>query len=100
MAIGIKLPFTATFIIQSMAALGVMVPFAPGYIGVFHQLVKKSFVFYGISNEKALSAAILLHSSFYFPTIILGYIAFIILQKMHGNIDIGKEVKEQPIIGK
>ena len=100
MAIGIKLPFIATFIVQSMAALGVMVPFAPGYIGVFHQLVKKGFIFYGISTEKALSAAILLHSSFYFPTIILGYIAFIILQKMHGNIDIGKEVKEQPKIGK
>ena len=37
MAVGIRLPFIATFIIQSVAALAVMVPFAPGYIGVFHQ---------------------------------------------------------------
>ena len=100
MAIGIKLPFMATFIIQSMAALGVMVPFAPGYIGVFHEFVKRGFLFYGVSNEKALSAAILLHSAFYFPTIILGYFAFIILQRMHGKIDIDVKEKEAPEIGK
>ena len=86
MAVGIKLPFIATFIIQSMAALGVMVPFAPGYIGTFHELVKKGFLFYGISNEEALSAAILLHGSFYFPTILLGCIAFIVLQKKYGKM--------------
>lgn len=96
LATGIDLPFTSAFIIQSMAALGVMVPFAPGYIGVFHQLVKKGFIFYGISSEKALSAAIILHSSFYFPTIILGYIAFIILQRMHGKMDIDDGNKGLP----
>jgi len=90
MALGITLPFINTFIIQSMAALGVMVPFAPGYIGVFHQFVKEGFLFYGISNEKALSAAILLHGSFYLPTILLGCIAFIILQRIHGKIDVNK----------
>lgn len=96
MAVGIKLPFIATFIIQSMAALGVMVPFAPGYIGTFHELVKKGFIFYGISNEEALSAAILLHGSFYFPTILLGYIAFIILQKKYGKMKgLGKDTSGQ-----
>ena len=100
MAVDIKLPFIATFIIQSMAALGVMVPFAPGYIGVFHQFVKKGFCFYGISNEKALSAAILLHSSFYFPTIILGYIAFIILQGRHGKMDFNDGERGPNIIAK
>ena len=96
-AIGIKLPFIATFIIQSMAALGVMVPFAPGYIGTFHEFVKKGFLFYNISNEKALSAAILLHGSFYFPTILLGCIAFVMLQKMYGRIDVGKEENEPAV---
>lgn len=86
MAVGIKLPFIATFIIQSMAALGVMVPFAPGYIGTFHELVKKGFLFYDISNEAALSAAILLHGSFYFPTILLGCVALICLQKKYGKM--------------
>ena len=90
MAVCIKIPFMATFILQSIAALGVMVPFAPGYIGTFHGLVKKGFLFYGVSNEEALSAAILLHASFYFPTILLGCIAFIILQKKYGKIDIRK----------
>lgn len=94
MAVDIRLPFINTFIIQSMAALGVMVPFAPGYIGVFHQFVKKGFIFYGISSEKALSAAILLHGSFYFPTILLGYLAFIIMQRRHGRIDTGKGIEQ------
>ncbi len=97
MAVGIKLPFIATFIIQSMAALGVMVPFAPGYIGTFHEFVKKGFLFYNISNEKALSAAILLHGSFYFPTIILGCIAFVMLHKMYGRIDVGKGENEPAV---
>lgn len=88
MALSIKLPFIATFIIQSMAALGVMVPFAPGYIGIFHQLVKKGFLFYGISSEIALSAATLLHASFFLPTIFLGCIAFIMLQRMHGKMGV------------
>lgn len=92
MAVGIELPFIAAFIIQSMAALGVMVPFAPGYIGIFHQFVKTGFLFYNISGEKALAAAILLHGSFYFPTIILGCVAFVISQRIHGRIDIGKGV--------
>ena len=91
MALGIDLPFIAVFIIQSMATLGVMVPFAPGYIGVFHGLVKAGFIFYGVQAEKAISAAILLHGSFYFPTIISGAAAFVILQKKYGRVDVSRE---------
>ncbi len=91
MSLGIDLPFIAAFIIQSMAALGVMVPFAPGYIGVFHELVKDGFLFYSVASEKALSAAILLHGAFYFPTVLLGAAAFLVLQKKYGRIDVSKE---------
>ena len=79
-SIGIDLPFIATFIIQAMAFIGVAIPLAPGYIGPFHLAVQYGFIFYGIAREEALSAAILLHASFFFPTILFGLIAFICVQ--------------------
>lgn len=80
LATGIELPFTALFILQSMAVLGVAVPSAPGYVGTFHLAVQHGFMFYGISNEEAFSAATLLHASFFFPTILFGCTAFLIMQ--------------------
>ncbi len=84
-SIGIKLPFVASFFIQAMAFIGVSIPLAPGFIGPFHLAVQYGFIFYGVPREEALSAAILLHGSFYFPTIILGVLSFIRLQMMHFN---------------
>jgi len=76
-SIGLSLPFIATFIVLSMASFGVMIPSAPGYIGAFHLAVQYGFMFFGVSRELGLSAAILYHASFFFPTILLGAIAYI-----------------------
>jgi glycosyltransferase 2 family protein len=77
-SIGLSLPFIATFIILCMASFGVMVPSAPGYIGAFHLAVQYGFMFFGVSREQGLSAAILYHASFFFPTILMGVIAYVI----------------------
>jgi glycosyltransferase 2 family protein len=77
-SIGIHLPFIAAFVILCMASFGVMIPSAPGYIGAFHLAVQYGFMFFGISREQGLSAAILYHASFFFPTILVGLIAYII----------------------
>jgi glycosyltransferase 2 family protein len=77
-SIGISLPFIAAFVILCMASFGVMVPSAPGYIGAFHLAVQYGFMFFGVSREQGLSAAILYHASFFFPTILVGLIAYII----------------------
>jgi len=76
-SIGLSLPFIATFIVLSMASFGVMIPSAPGYIGAFHLAVQYGFMFFGVSREAGLSAAILYHASFFFPTILFGAIAYI-----------------------
>ncbi len=94
LSIGLDLPFVTTFIIMGMLSIGVMVPSAPGFIGTFHLSVQYGFMLFGISAEKGFSAATLLHASFFFPTILLGMIAFNRLQKFYGKIDVGKEVKE------
>jgi glycosyltransferase 2 family protein len=77
-SIGLSLPFIAAFIILCMASFGVMVPSAPGYIGAFHLAVQFGFMFFGVTREQGLSAAILYHASFFFPTILVGLIAYII----------------------
>jgi len=82
---GLKLPFISTFMVLAMASFGVMIPSAPGYIGTFHLAVQYGFLFYGIGKEEALSAAIMWHASFFFPTIFFGFIAFLILQSSAGT---------------
>jgi len=79
-AIGINLLFMATFLIMAMAQFGVAIPSAPGFIGTFHLAVQYGFLFYGIGREEALSAAIIWHAAFFFPTILLGFISFLLLQ--------------------
>ncbi len=83
-SIGLSLPFIAAFLVLSMASFGVMIPSAPGYIGAFHLAVQYGFMFFGVSREEGLSAAILYHASFFFPTILFGLIAYIFINA--GNL--------------
>ena len=71
-SIGLEIPFAATFLIMSMASLGVIIPSGPGFIGTFHLAVQYAFLFFGIPREEALSAAIIWHATFFFPTIFSG----------------------------
>lgn len=80
-AVDLSLPFVAPFLIMAMASFGVMIPSAPGFIGTFHLSVQYAFLLYGVPKEEALSAAILWHAGFFFPTIILGFISFLLVQK-------------------
>jgi len=84
-ALGLGLPFIATFLIMAMASLGVMIPSAPGYIGTFHLSVQYGFLFYGIGHEEGLSAAILWHGVVFFPTLIFGLVAFALIQSSFGR---------------
>ena len=84
-ALGFGLPFIAAFLIMAMASLGVMIPSAPGYIGTFHLSVQYGFLFYGIGHEEALSAAILWHGVVFFPTLIFGLVAFVLVQISFGK---------------
>lgn len=78
-SMGLTLPFMATFLVLAMASFGVMIPSAPGFIGTFHLSVQYGFLFYGISKEEALSAAIVWHGAFFIPTVLLGFSSFLLL---------------------
>jgi uncharacterized protein (TIRG00374 family) len=83
--LGLALPVTAPFVILTMCSLGVAIPSAPGFIGTFHLPVQFAFVFFGVSSEKALSAAIIWHAASFFTTIaaggILSAVVFLRLRK-------------------
>ncbi len=94
-SLGLSLPFVATFLILAMASFGVMIPSAPGYIGTFHLTVQYGFLFYGIGKEEALSAAIVWHCSWFFPTILFGMFCFLFL-----HIPFGRLRKEAMVLKK
>ena len=85
-SIGLSIPFIATFLVMAMAAFGVMIPSSPGYIGTYHLAVQYGFILFGAAREEALSAAILLHATFFFPTILFGAVAFIWLKIRGGRV--------------
>jgi glycosyltransferase 2 family protein len=79
LSIHLEMPLIAPFLVMAMASFGVMIPSAPGFIGTFHLSVQYAYLFYGIGKEEGLSVAILWHASFFFPTLILGLLSFLLL---------------------
>ena len=79
LSIHLDLPLIAPFLVMAMASFGVMIPSAPGFIGTFHLSVQYAYLFYGVGKEEGLSAAVLWHASFFFPTLVLGLVAFSLL---------------------
>ena len=92
-SIGLALPYMAPFLVLAMTSFGVMIPSAPGYIGTFHLAAQYGFIFYGIGREEALSAAILYHAVSFLPTILFGFISFLLL-----NIQFKQPSKDPTII--
>jgi uncharacterized protein (TIRG00374 family) len=77
-SMGVSLPFLAPFLILTLLCFSVTLPSAPGYLGTFHLACQYGLIFYGLSKEKALSMAIVLHAAGFVPTVILGFILFLV----------------------
>jgi len=72
MAFGFSMPFTGSFLIVPLLVLGVAVP-TPGAIGGFHEAFRLgATVFYGIPNDSAVAAALVLHAFSIGPSLLLG----------------------------
>lgn len=73
-ACGLHLPLAAAFFVLVVQVLGVMIPSSPGFIGTYHAAVVAGLAVFGVSRELALSVALVMHASFFFPSIALGLI--------------------------
>jgi glycosyltransferase 2 family protein len=73
----VDLPFMGSFLVMTLLVVGVAAP-TPGAIGGFHYFYKIAVTsFYHASQEKAVSAALVLHAVSFVPVTLLG-IAFMV----------------------
>lgn len=75
-AVGIEAPFSAALFVQSLIAIGVAAPAAPGFFGVFEFFGAEGLGIYGVPQGLAVSWAIGFHLLSFIPITILGAFYF------------------------
>lgn len=68
----LNLPPSASLFIMILLVIAVMVPASPGYIGTYHYACFKALTVFGVTGEKALSVALVIHAVNFFPITLLG----------------------------
>lgn len=71
-AVGIQVPYSAVLFIQALIALGVAVPSAPGFFGLFEKLAVVSLALFAVGAPAATSWAIGYHILSFIPITIIG----------------------------
>ena len=85
-AVGIELPFSAALFLQALIALGVALPSAPGFFGVFEKLAVVGLAIYGVGAPAATSWAIGFHILSFIPITVIGAIYFARLGMRFGQL--------------
>jgi glycosyltransferase 2 family protein len=75
-AVDIGLSFAAALFLQMLIAIGVAIPSAPGFFGVFEKLATVGLAIYGISATQATSWAIGFHILSFIPITVIGMYYF------------------------
>jgi glycosyltransferase 2 family protein len=91
----LTLPLYAPVFLVVIQAVGAMFP-SPGFIGPFHYASIQGMIFFSVSKEVAAGAALIMHASFFFPAIVLG---FIFLWKENLSFSEIKKVKKEGLSG-
>lgn len=76
-AVGIGVPFSAMFVLQGLVAIGVAVPSAPGFFGVFEALGREGLGLYGVDPTPAVTWAIGYHLLSFIPITLIGTYYFV-----------------------
>jgi glycosyltransferase 2 family protein len=71
-AVGINAPYTAALFVQSLIAIGVAAPAAPGFFGIFEFFGTEGLAIYGIPRDLAVSWAIGFHLLSFIPITVIG----------------------------
>jgi len=78
-AFGIAMPYTGTFLLQTLLVLGVAVP-TPGGVGSFHEAYRIGVTtFFGASEDRAIAAAIVTHLISYIPPVVVGLVFMVLI---------------------
>jgi len=76
-AVGIDLPFSAALFLQTLIGVGVALPSAPGFFGVFEKVATLGLAIYGIDATRATSFAIGFHILSFIPITVIGLWYFV-----------------------
>ena len=76
-AVGIGVPFSAMFVLQGLIAIGVAIPSAPGFFGVFEALGREGLGLYGVDPTLAVTWAIGFHLLAFIPITAIGAYYFV-----------------------
>ena len=79
-AFNFDIPIDASFVLLVVVSILILTPSTPGFLGVYHYGVVLSLGVYGISDENALSCALVLHATQY---IVVTAVGFYFLKKEH-----------------
>jgi hypothetical protein len=73
-AVHLDLPFGAGWTVLAFVGVGISVPSAPGYVGVFHAAATAALEVYGVPRSAALAYALLYHASAVVPITVVGWL--------------------------
>ena len=74
LALDLRLPFIASWVVLGFVGLGVSIPSAPGYVGVFHAAAVLAVGLFGVGASAGVGYAILFHASQILPVTLLGWL--------------------------
>jgi uncharacterized protein (TIRG00374 family) len=89
-AFHLELPLLAGWVVIAFVGIGISVPSAPGYFGVFHFATKLALELFGVEPSTALAYALIYHASAVIPITLLGW-AYLIRE----HVSLG-EVRRAP----
>jgi uncharacterized protein (TIRG00374 family) len=90
-AVGMNLPFSAALFLQTLIAIGVALPSAPGFFGVFEKLANVGLAIYGVGPDRATSWAIGYHILSFIPITVIGVYYFVHLGLHFKEIETARE---------
>jgi uncharacterized protein (TIRG00374 family) len=73
-AVHLDLPWLAGWVVLAFVGLGVSIPSAPGYVGVFHAAAVLATRIFGVSETDGFGYGIVLHAGQFIPVTVLGWI--------------------------
>jgi uncharacterized protein (TIRG00374 family) len=91
MALDLHLPVAAPWAVLAFVGLGVSIPSAPGYVGVFHAAAVLAVGLFGVSRPAAVGYALLFHASQILPVTVIGW-----LYLLRENMSLGEAAHARP----
>ena len=73
-ALHLELPWIAVWAVLAFVGLGIAIPSAPGYIGVFHAAATIALTIFGVPPAAAFGYALLFHATQVIPVTVAGWI--------------------------